>query len=49
VSTPLDNKEQKPKHLQTKFKQPSIKQLDSTAAVSFFRGNHHYLWDKKTT
>jgi hypothetical protein len=26
-STTKDNKEQKPKHLQTKFKQPSIKQL----------------------
>jgi hypothetical protein len=51
VSTPLPEGQQgaKAEALTDKI-QAAINQTawDSTAAVSFsFRGNHHYLWDKK--
>jgi hypothetical protein len=49
VSTPLPEGQQgaKAEALTDKIKQPSIKQRDSTAVSFSFRGNHHYLWDKK--
>jgi hypothetical protein len=50
VSTPLPEGQQgaKAEALTDKI-QAAINQTawDSTAAVSSFRGNHHYLWDKK--
>jgi hypothetical protein len=50
MSTPLPEGQQgaKAEALTDKIKQPSIK--DSLGFYSFrfsFRGNHHYLWDKK--
>jgi hypothetical protein len=51
VSTPLPEGQQgaKAEALITNSSSHQSNSLGSTAAVSFsFRGNHHYLWDKKT-
>jgi hypothetical protein len=50
VSTPLPEGQGAKAEALTDKIQAAINQTawDSTAAVSFsFRGNHHYLWDKK--
>jgi hypothetical protein len=50
VSTPLpEGQQEQAEHLQTKFKQPSIKQLGILPPPFLLAlGNHHYLWDKSS-